>query len=580
MSNARFLFLIAAVLLGASLYTEWSKEQAALYAAQNPPSSTPVGDTPVAMAAGEAPTVTGTTLADASGAAAAAPATSSGEVPVAPTVIPQAAAIEAGKRIRISTDVVDAEIDLVGGDFAKYVTKHYEKGTDPNPAAPVVLFDTDPAHWYRAQSGWASADNLLSHERAQYESSADTFTLTGDSLDVVLTTTAGELAVRKIYTFMRGSYAVRVRYEIENRGATAWTGAPYRQLQRLPGAAPAGFFATNPEVFSFTGAAVYSVGTKFQKLAFDDFVDEPFSQVLRQGWSAMLQHHFFSAWVPNPQEEVTYSTAVLGAAGSLPTRYLLRQVAPVQTVAPGSTLSYDAQLFAGPKLQKQMTALAPGLELAVDYGVFSIIAKPLFWLLDFFHSLVKNWGFAIILLTIVVKLALYKLSEAQYRSMAKMRKLQPRLKSLQERYRDDRQKLAMATMELYKSEKVNPIGGCLPLLLQIPVFFALYCVVLESAELRQAPFIGWITDLSRQDPYYVLPVLNVVLMWYTQKLTPMTGIDPMQQKIFQFMPVLMGVLFAFFPAGLVLYWCMQSGLGLLQQVYIMRKFAEPEKKPA
>lgn len=579
MSNARFLFLIAAVLLGASLWTEWSNEQAAKYAALNPPVTTV--ESPVTSAGtAESPQPVGSSTATLENASAPAATVPSGEVPVAPVAVAATPMATAGRKIKVTTDLVDAEIDLNGGDFSQFVLKQYEKGTDPNPASPVVLFDTTPTHWYRAQSGWASAGNALSHETAVYQSASESYALEAETLDVVLSTTVGELAVRKTYTFTRGSYAVRVRYELENRGTAVWTGAPYRQLQRLPGAAPGGFFATNPEVFSFTGAAVYAVGQKFQKLAFDDFLDEPFNQTMRQGWSAMLQHHFVSAWVPNPQEEVVYSTAQLSAIGQLPTRYLIRQVSPVQSIAAGTTLTYDAQLFAGPKLQKQMTTLAPGLELAVDYGFFTIISKPLFWLLDFFYSLVRNWGFAIILLTIVVKLALYKLSEAQYRSMAKMRKLQPRLADLQARHRDDRQKLAMATMELYKTEKVNPIGGCLPLLLQIPVFFALYCVVLESAELRQAPFIGWITDLSRKDPYYVLPVLNVVLMWYTQKLTPMTGIDPMQQKIFQFMPVMMGVLFAFFPAGLVLYWCMQSGLGLLQQVYIMRKFAEPAKKAA
>lgn len=575
MNNARFFFLIALVFLGSMMWTEYAKEQAAARAAQE---AQVQASSPAAAAAGSELPGTAPVASPQMSAVAA----ESGEVPQAPLAVaaPEALAASSGPKVRVSTDLVSAEIDLLGGDFSHYELRRYIRGVEPKPEAAVVLFDSAPERRFRAQSGWVGGEgNPFSHERALYTASGEHFEL-GEAavLEVPLSFTSPDgVTLRKIYRFERGSYAIGLRYELVNGSPIAFTGAPYRLIHRLPAVLPGGFFVSNPETFSYVGAAVYSPAERFQKLPFDEFTETPFKRSFAGGWSAMVQHHFVSAWLPPTQEEVTYATREIAAAGALPKRFAIEQVSPAQTVAPGATLIHQTTLFAGPKLQDVLPELAPGLELTVDYGMFTFLSKPLFWLLSFFHSLVANWGFAIILLTITVKLALYKLSEAQYRSMAKMRKLQPRLKAIQERHRGDRQKLAMAQMELFKSEKVNPIGGCLPLLLQFPVFIALYWVIFESVELRQAPFIGWITDLSRQDPYYVLPILNVAIMWYTQKLTPMTGMDPTQQKIFQFMPLMMGVLFAFFPAGLVLYWCMQSGLGLLQQVYIMRKFAEPAK---
>lgn len=566
MNNVRFLFLIALAFLGMSLWTAHSHEQ--VLKQQQAMQAAAEAAAPDADAGAEMPSLVPQTPASAE----------TGEVPQAPvSVMPAQAALASGAKISISTDLVDAQIDLLGGDFSLYTLKRYTRGVGADPDAPVVLFDSEPARRYRAQSGWVGGPgNPASHEKAQYSADGERFEM-GDQavLEVPLTLVADGLVVRKIYRFQRGSYAIGLRYEIQNTGAADWVGAPYRLIHRLPGEMPGGFFVSNPETFSYVGAAVYSPTERFTKLHFSDFVKAPFKRTFSGGWSAMVQHHFVAAWLPQKQEEVQYATREIPAGGGLPTRYAIEQVAPAHSLAPGGSLSYETTLFAGPKLQDVLPELAPGLELTVDYGMFTFLSKPLFWLLSFFHSLVANWGFAIILLTITVKLALYKLSDAQYRSMAKMRRLQPRLKALQERYRGDRQKMAMAQMELFKAEKVNPIGGCLPLLLQFPVFIALYWVIFESVELRQAPFILWIKDLSRQDPYYVLPLLNVIIMWYTQKLTPMTGMDPMQQKIFQFMPLVMGVLFAFFPAGLVLYWCMQSGLSLIQQVYNIRKYADP-----
>jgi YidC/Oxa1 family membrane protein insertase len=289
----------------------------------------------------------------------------------------------------------------------------------------------------------------------------------------------------------------------------------------------------------------------------------------------MIQHYFFAAWIPPAEEQVTYSTQVLQTSGW--PRYIAREVSPVQSARPGENVEFSSLLYLGPKLQEQLEEVAPGLEHTVNYGIFTVFSKPLFWLLSHIHSLVGNWGWAIVLLTVLVKAAFFKLTETQYKSMARMRKLQPRIEQLKERYGDDRARMSQAMMELYKTEKANPLAGCLPMLVQIPVFIALYWVLLESVELRQAPFILWVSNLSARDPYFVLPLLNAGFMIATQRLTPMAGMDPLQRKMMNLMPVAFAVMFAFFPAGLVLYWATNAGLSLAQQVYITRKIAAGEK---
>jgi YidC/Oxa1 family membrane protein insertase len=285
----------------------------------------------------------------------------------------------------------------------------------------------------------------------------------------------------------------------------------------------------------------------------------------------MIQHYFFSAWVPPAGEANAYTTQPYAPNGS--PRVIARAVSPQVTVAPGQQHVFDSTLYVGPKIQDHLADIAPGLELTVNYGIFTVFSAPLFWLLSKIHDVVGNWGWAIVILTILIKLAFFKLTEAQYRSMARMRKLQPRMEKLKERYGDDRQALSQAMMKMYKEEKVNPLGGCLPILVQIPIFIALYWVLLESVELRQAPFILWIDNLSVRDPYFILPALNAVFMFATQRLTPMVGMDPLQQKMMQAMPLVFSIMFAFFPAGLVLYWATNAGLSLAQQWYITRKIA-------
>src|SRR5690606_12240158 len=315
-----------------------------------------------------------------------------------------------------------------------------------------------------------------------------------------------------------------------------------------------------------------------QRVRYADFADEgPVNARQSGGWLAMLQHHFFSAWIPGANDEVTVSLQATTGAGGAP-QYLIREVGPGLAVAPGDQASTSARLWVGPKLVGPIKAQqVPGLDRAVDYSRFAFFAflgEGLFWILNKIHSLVQNWGWSIIGLVLVVKAVLYPLSKAQYQSMAKMRKFQPRIAQLKERYGEDKQKFQVAMMELYKKEKINPVGGCLPVLLQMPIWLALYWVLLESVELRHAPWIGWIHDLTARDPYFILPVLNILVMWGTQKLAPMVGMVAMQQKMMQLMPLVFGVFMIFFPSGLVLYWVTNGALGLLQQWWLIRKFAD------
>jgi YidC/Oxa1 family membrane protein insertase len=285
----------------------------------------------------------------------------------------------------------------------------------------------------------------------------------------------------------------------------------------------------------------------------------------------MIQHYFFTAWIPPEKDETSYSTKEIKGNGW--PRYIALAVSPEQQAAPGGGTEFTSRLYLGPKLQDELEGVATGLEYTVNYGIFTVISKPLFWLMEKIHSVVGNWGWSIVLLTILIKAAFFKLTEAQYKSMARMRKLQPRIDQLKERYGDDRQRMSQAMMEMYKKEKVNPLGGCLPILVQIPVFIALYWVLLESVELRQAPFMLWIVNLSDRDPYFILPLLNAGFMFATQRLTPMAGMDPLQRKMMSMMPLVFSIMFAFFPAGLVLYWATNAGLSLAQQYYITRKIA-------
>ncbi len=520
------------------------------------------------------------------------PSALAGEIPdaaLAPAVDPDVAAaplagspsspeaeVARSRRITVETDVLRLEIDSLGGNIVRAELLEYPRTL--KSAERVELLSDDPMHLFHAQSGIVSREHNAPDrpgQRAVYEAEQSHYALTGETIEVPMTWRSDEgVEFQKTFSLRRGDYAIEVRHRIRNQGENSWTGSVYRQLQRVPLRTSTGFSFTDATAITFHGAAWYSPEQRYEKQQFDDFVGSPLNRNIQGGWAGLLQHYFFAAWIPAPDQTNAYSTERVPNSN----RYLIRQIAGAITVPPGAEATDSARLWVGPKLQKVLPDVAPGLELTVDYGIFTFLAKPLFWVLELLHRLVLNWGLAIILITLLIKLVFYKLSEAQYRSMARMRKVQPRLMQLKERYGDDRQKMNAAMMELYKKEKINPLGGCLPILVQIPVFIALYWVLLESVELRQAPFIGWIQDLSARDPYFILPVLNGAVMWLTQKLSPSPGMDPIQKRIFQFMPVLFAVLFAFFPAGLVLYWTTNGALGLLQQWFITRRIEEGAKK--
>lgn len=574
MNNPRTFLLVALFALVYLIYSQWQLDY-------NPQVATPVPTTSVAQEAssstptaqaeatvtGEIPTASVPTPASASASASAIPA-----APDSPAINVSA------NPIVVTTDLLRVEIDPRGGsiisaDLLAYPLKQ-------NEPARVRLLDPSAEHFFVAQSGLVSASSPAPNHETMFESVARTYTLGEgqERIEVPLTwTDPSGLRVTKNFIFERGSYVIEQKQILDNQSASAWIGNAYRQLQRVPHLVDhsgiKGF--TNTERYSFNGAAWYSPEEKFQKLAFDNYAKEPLDRSVSGGWVGLLQHYFFAAWIPPAGEADKFTTAEIPAANK---RYLIRSQSPTLTIAPASSNSFDARLYVGPKLQSTVDEVAPGLSKTADYGMFTVISEPLHWLLSMYHTLTGNWGFAIILLVLTIKAVFFKLSEAQYRSMARMRKMQPRVAALKERYGDDRQKLNQAMMELYKKEKINPLGGCLPMLVQIPVFLGLYWVLLESVELRQAPFMLWIHNLTAPDPYYVLPILNAATMLATQYLSPMTGMDPLQAKMMKFMPLIFSVMFAFFPAGLVLYWTVNGALGLLQQ-WIITKRIESGDKP-
>jgi YidC/Oxa1 family membrane protein insertase len=506
----------------------------------------------------------------------------------APVTAPATAAAQtvtpAATLIEVQTDVLRLAIDPRGGAIVQTDLLAYPVAPE-DKTRPVRLLDDTTVSYFVAQTGLVSPSSPAPDHRASFAAEKTSYALAAgsDTLEVPLTwQDASGIKVRKVYIFKRANYLIDTREEISNGGTAAWSGNEYRQLQRVPPViAGSGFAFNNPEKYAYAGAAWYSPEDKFQKLPFESFATAPLKKTFTGGWAAMLQHYFFAAWIPDPAESDSYSTELV--TNTTPPRYLIRSVSPAITVAPGQTQTIASHLYIGPTLESQLDAIekaniAHGLGLTADYGKLTFIAEPLHWLLVKLYALVGNWGLAIIALVLLIKLALFKLSEAQFRSMAKMKRLQPRMEALKERYGDDKQKLSAATMELYQKEKINPLGGCLPTLVQIPVFFALYYVLLESVELRQAPFFGWIHNLSAPDPWYILPILNAAIMGASTWLQPNSpGMDPTQARMMKVMPLMFAVLFLFFPAGLVLYYTVNGGLTLLQQWLITKRMQVAEK---
>ncbi|WP_154222987.1 membrane protein insertase YidC [Marinicella rhabdoformis] len=446
--------------------------------------------------------------------------------------------------------------------YAELKNYPVEKGATEN----VVLFDylNNP---YQAESGLVSETANFSHNTVFSALSQGGQLNNGETVLVFKADTA-QGVVEKSYTIKADSYAIAVTQKVTNNTSSDWLMTEYNQLKRSNAwlGNDAGF--TDSSRYSFKGAAYFDSEDGYEKLDFEDLEEEQVKTTLTtDAWVGMVQHYFMSAIIPDA-DQIEVQTEYKNNT-NMP--YLIRYLTPQKTVQAGGSQMFESTLYVGPKLQKELPEINKGLDLTVDYGVMTAIAKPLFWVLDKIHGLVGNWGWSIILLTVLIKLMFFKLSEAQYKSMAKMRKLQPRITTLKARYKDDKQKFNQEMMGLYQKEKVNPMGGCLPILVQIPVFIALYWVLLESVELRQAPFMLWLQDLSSPDPYFILPAINAAAMIMTQRLSPTPGMDPMQQKIMKFMPVAFSVMFAFFQSGLVLYWAVNSVLSLAQQWFITKR---------
>lgn len=477
---------------------------------------------------------------------------------------PEATAVNTSDTILVRTDVFEIEIALRGGDIVRSELVEHAQ-TLGEDARYTILFQ-DPGHIHIAQSGLIGPDGTDSAQgRPLYQTAQREYVMNGESLFVVPLTYVADngVEVTKTFTFNRGDYAISVAHQVTNTSGRDIQVAPYGQLKQTVANADSGsmFMPT------YRGAAYSSSEERYEKYSFKDIEKRNLSKQTSAGWIAMLEHYFVTAWVPNQDANNRLYTTNLANSGDA----LIGYVGPTQTVANGSTETYSSSIYMGPKNQDRLAELAQHLNLTVDYGFLWWLAQPIHWLLSFLHSFVGNWGFAIILVTLVVKGALYPLTKAQYTSMAKMRQIAPRMKELKERYGDDRQKMSQAMMGIYKEEKVNPLGGCLPMLLQLPIFLALYWVLLESPEIRHADFMLWISDLSSKDPYYILPLLMGASMFLMQRLQPTPMTDPMQQKIMQMMPIMFTVFFLFFPAGLVLYWLVSNLISISQMLWIYRQ---------
>ena len=487
------------------------------------------------------------------------------------------------ERIRVNTDVLRVEIDPQGGDIVRLALPEFPHHVD-TPDQPFVLLEQDASRTYVAQSGLIGKNGtdssagrpLWSAAQQSYQLDDGTQEL---NVDLTLRQDNGAELVKR-FTFERGSYLVRVSHIVRNQGSSEWSGALYGQIKRDgsedPGLSNSGFIPMP----TYLGGAYWDSEKPYNKLDFEDMSENPLDLTVQGGWLAMAQHYFVSAWVPDAQQKNHYSSVHLEKRG----QYLLRFVSPTIKVAPGEEKVLYAEFYAGPKQQDKLEAISPGLNMTVDYGWLWFISQPIFALLVFLQSGevsvfgmdidigmgVGNWGVAIILLTLIIKAIFFKLSATSYRSMAKMRKVAPEMQRIKEQNKNDKQKAQMETMKLFQREKINPLGGCLPMLVQMPVFIALYYVLLESVELRQAPFFLWINDLSVMDPYFVLPILMGASMFLQTRLNP-TPADPMQAQVMKWMPVVFSVFMLWFPAGLVLYWLTNNILSIAQQWVITRK---------
>lgn len=542
------LFALAFILL--LIYQRWLEEQA-----PSPPTAT--GDQSVVQTeqAQETP-------------AADIPTTPSVELPAAETPSPaQAGTSVAGEAtISVETDLLRVQIDTLGGSIKNLQILKYPVSAE-QPDVPFELLKTGTDDIFITQTGLIGNQGDYPNHRTQFRTEDKKFVMdeTDQELVVPLFWEAPDgIQYTKKFIFKKDSYDISIVFEIDNSTDAEWSGFIYSQFLRTQVAQSRGFFLD--VVPAYLGGAIYTPEEKFEKVDFADMTDADLNRTVESGWVAMLQHYFVGAWFPQGEGPFQFYSKVISEVGG--PRYIigLNTLRP-EVVAANSTGSLGVKMFAGPKEQKRLNLEAEGFALTVDYGWLTPVSVPLFWVLNQINQVVNNWGWSIIILTFLIKLAFYPLSATSYKSMAKMKKLQPRLQTLKERHGNDKAKLNQAMMEIYKKEKVNPLGGCLPIVIQIPVFIALYWVLLESVELRQAPFILWIQDLSVKDPYFVLPLAMGATMLAQQMLNP-APLDPMQKKIMMAMPIVFTFLFLYFPAGLVLYWLVNNVLSIAQQWYV------------
>lgn len=489
-----------------------------------------------------------------------APITSDGSATVVPSSVGQVASTGL---INVRTDVLHVQIDPKGGDIEYVALPQYPLTLD-QPDVPFVLLENNDRRHYIAQSGLWGENGIDQGDRPLYYASSQQFEMDGDELEVTLSYSQDQIEYQKVFHFTKGDYLIDVTYRINNQSGQSWKGNMFGQLKRDQSKDP-----ISGQGIGMASALAYAWTTpdsRYDKISFDDIEDGVENVVQTGGWVAFLQHYFVSAWVPSQEETSTYFLRTAGSG-----QYRGGFSGSSVTVPAGETAELSASLFVGPKIQERLEQVSEHLELSVDYGWLWWAAQPLFAILTAIQSVVINWGWSIILLTVLVKIAFYPLTASSYKSMAKMRKFAPKMAELRERFGDDRQKLSQEMMKMYQKEKINPMGGCLPMVIQMPVFIALYWVLLEAVELRQSPWIFWIEDLSVKDPTFILPILMAASMFLQMQLSAQPSMDPMQAKMMKAMPLVFGVMFLWFPSGLVLYWLVNNLITIAQQYYINKQ---------
>ncbi len=564
METQRLILFVIFFFSAYVLWMNWEKEH-------RPPAPAPTTATKTAPAPGDLPAP--------SAPSASVPAAPSAAIPGAPTAA--GPVVSAGQIISIKTDRLTADIDTAGGVIAvDALAKHRDVN---DLSKPYLILLRTPERTHVAQSGLLGP-GLPNHRSTVYEPLPGPRELApgADTLEVRLAATGSTFEkVVQVLTFHRGSYVIDVAFEITNTGTSP--SAPYAYFQ-LVRDMKSPVVQSSMAPAAYVGPVLYNEADKFKKVEFSEIDKEaadptrklPYTKNTDNGWIGMVEHYFVAAWLPSDEKKTPREFYAKKLDNGL---YSAGVIVPVGTIAPGQTARVDVPLYAGPQEQETLAKLAKGLDLVVDYGIFTVIAAPLFWLLKWLHGLIGNWGWAILAMTILIKSAFYPLNHASARSMAKMKVIAPKMKALQEQYANDKQQLQVKMMEMYKTEKINPLGGCLPIVVQIPVFIALYWVLLSAVELRHAPWIGWIHDLSAPDPFYVLPVVYAITAYLQVKLSPTPISDPVQAKVMQIMPIAFSVMFVFFPSGLVLYWLINNCIQIFQQWH-MNYLLEKEAKTA